>query len=359
MKALITGASGFVGFELTQQLLKLGHDVIAAVGPVQHALEQTRRRRLKETGVTLVDCDLRRPNPLAETPSGWNVLFHLAAYVCTETNSPDVRINDEGTRRLFTQLNTTLEGTRVVYASSIAVSDSPHSGIIRPDTPCRPRTCYGRTKLAGEAVTRELAPRYRFQPTVIRFPTIYGPGFRPNGMFDSLAKRLPQNRLWARIAWPGKMSLLDVRDLAGLLIKAAEHPATAHKTFLASSGEDPTTSQIAQRIAECVGAAYRPLRIPRWATVVLKQLLSGPWQAKGIPYALQIATWRASLLTNGLYCDGRELTELLGMRYRPWQDGFAHMYAEDPRYRSAVVVPLSVTSAAAEVPAADERQKAA
>jgi nucleoside-diphosphate-sugar epimerase len=107
---LITGAAGFVGFELVQRLRSSGCEVIAAVGPVQHDVEAWRLGRLRESWIALVELDLRRKSPFKDIPRDWNVLFHLAAYVRTEDDSEDVEINDGGTRRLLEQLSSTLGG---------------------------------------------------------------------------------------------------------------------------------------------------------------------------------------------------------------------------------------------------------
>jgi hypothetical protein len=65
---------------------------------------------------------------------------------------------------------------------------------------------------------------------------------------------------------------------------------------------------------------------------VLRATLGGWWQARLVPYPVQIAAWRAHLLLNGLYCDGSELAGMLGVSFGDWRQGFRRMYAEDPRH---------------------------
>ena len=64
-RAVVTGASGFVGFALTGLLAdQCGPECVQAiVGPVQHAAEQGRLDRLKDLGVRIVESDLRFLNP--------------------------------------------------------------------------------------------------------------------------------------------------------------------------------------------------------------------------------------------------------------------------------------------------------
>ena len=330
MQALVTGASGFLGYALIRELTEAGVSVIAAIGPAQSEIETRRALDLKEQGIRRVALELRRERPLDEVPTEWDTLFHLAAYVRTEEESEDVHVNDVGTARLLAQLP--LAAKRVVYTSTLAVADNAPTGCIAPDTVCQPQTAYGKSKLAAEAIVRERCEANSAAHTIVRMPTLYGPGFRYGGMFDVLPKRLARRDPMARLAWPGRLALLAVQDAARLVFRAAGDSRTNGRTFLASSNENPATWQIAEAIASATGSSYRALPFPGAATTVLRAVLGTWWQASVVPYALQIAAWRARLLINGLYCDGSELGQLLDLTYRDWREGVARMYAEDPRH---------------------------
>jgi len=331
MKALVTGASGFVGHRLARLLTEEGAGVVAVVGPVQNELEARRIEDLERHEIRIIKSDLRRDPPLAETPDpeDWDTLFHLAAYVRTEENSPDVRINDLGTARLLRQLP--VENKRVVYTSTIAVGDNAPDGKVTAETPCDPRTTYGTTKLAAEELVRTECHRRDAAHTIVRLPTIYGAGYRPGGMFDVLPRRLAAKDPLARVTWPGRLALLAVEDAATLLFRAAACEATEGRTFVASSNENPATWEIAEAIAAATAAPYRPLRLPKLGVRAGRAVLGPWWQASALPHWIQISAWRANLLLNGLYCDGGELLELLGLTPQDWRQGFHRMYAEDSR----------------------------
>jgi UDP-glucose 4-epimerase len=324
MRALITGASGLIGFELVKQLHRRGTAVSAAVGPQDTERESRRVRELEQLKIPIIPCELRRERPLERVPTDWDVLFHLAAYVRTEEDSADVHINDHGTQRLLDQLP--LAQKRVVYTSTLAVADNALGGKITSATRCTPRTAYGRTKLAAEGIVRSTCQLQGATNTTIRMPTTYGRGFRPHGIFDVLPERLARQELLARIAWPGRLALLSVEDAAELLWRSAEVPETRGRVFLASSNENPMTWEIAAAIAQARGIPYRPLPLPKPFAALLRAALGRWWQTSAIPHALQITAWRAGLLLNGLYCEGAELTQMLGLTYRPWREGFAEMY---------------------------------
>jgi nucleoside-diphosphate-sugar epimerase len=119
MKFAVTGAAGFVGGALCELLVQqFGTDSVqAVVGPAPiHDKERARHQRLQRMGVRIVSSDLRKSPVPWEPLEEFDVLFHLAAYVKTEENSPDVHINDEGVDRLIQELG---------RASKVAASSIP------------------------------------------------------------------------------------------------------------------------------------------------------------------------------------------------------------------------------------------
>lgn len=339
-RAAITGAAGFVGFALTQLLSERWgvEKVQAIVGPVQHATEQGRLDRLKGMGVRVIESDLREMPVLKRELQDFDVFFHLAAYVRTEENSRDVRINDQGTARLLDELGERLRGKRFVYSSTIAAVDLPSDGgRMTMATPCRPRTEYGATKLAAESIVKSAAAKIGFDYVTLRLPTVYGPGYRPGGMFDTLAGTLPHGALSARINWPGKMSIVAVNDLAEILLSSATCPEMSGETFLVSTNEDPTMGEIAREIATVLDVPHKPVELPSWFSRSLGVFKASFWNAQWVPHFVRIMAWRLSLVNEGLYADGSELTQLLAMNYTPWREGFRIMYGKQSKGDRKVV----------------------
>jgi UDP-glucose 4-epimerase len=345
MKVAITGAAGFVGFSLTRLWLERygASRIQALVGPCQHTVEEERLGRLKTMGMPIIPIDLRKSPVLAQPLDDFDILFHLAAYVRTEEDSPDVYINDVGAERLLEELGPRLAGKHVVYTSTIAAVDSfpPHTGRITDETPCLPRTVYGITKLRAETILKRCAKKYGFTWTILRLPTVYGPGYRPGGMFDVFAKDLPRDKLSVRIAWPGRMSIVEVDDLAKLLLAAGTDERMAHQTYFVSSGEDPEMGEMAAHTADVLGTPYRPIALPKILVSVLLGMLGPVWQARLMPHFLQISAWRVSLVLTGFYCDGSRLTKLLGIEYTPWREGFRKMFSTAKEAATTVSVDRS------------------
>ena len=195
MKAVVTGAAGFIGSHLASSLLEAGQEVLgidcftdyyprsmkeANLAPLR---DHARFRLVEER---LQDAEL--PRHL----EGASAVFHLAAQAGVRASwgrefAHYTEHNVLATQRL---LEAALEAgrPRIVYASSSSVYGDAPVLPLREDSPCRPVSPYGVTKLAGEHLAL-LYHRNHGLPTVsLRFFTVYGPRQRPDMAFHRFLK---------------------------------------------------------------------------------------------------------------------------------------------------------------------------
>ena len=339
LRALITGAAGWVGFNLCRLwLAKYGpQSVIALTGPLQHETERRRFGKLCQWPVQRVPLDLRRRPVLGGSQiEDFDVLFHLAAYVRTEDDASDVRINDNGTQWLLEELGERLRDKHLVFTSSISAVDTTRAkgGWMDAETECCPRTEYGRSKLNAERIIKAQSVRLGFTYSILRLPIVYGPGYRPAGMFEFFSEQLPKKTLGSRLPWPGRISIVAVEDTAHILAEAAVREEMRGRTFFVSSAEDPKMADMARVAAACLGVNYTPLptgKVLFRLAGTLGRVLCG---ATFLPHSLRILGWRVSLVVDGFRCDGAEVTRMLDMRYLPWSDSFHRMFELRPRTAS-------------------------
>jgi nucleoside-diphosphate-sugar epimerase len=139
MKALVTGATGFVGSHLVEALRSRGHQVTALVRSPSKAAA------LEPLGVRLVPGDLDDAGSLARAVEGQDLVFHVAGLVAAKDEREFVRVNRDGTASLVAAAARARVG-RFVYVSSMAAGGPAGKG--RPLTgaePPRPVTGYGRS----------------------------------------------------------------------------------------------------------------------------------------------------------------------------------------------------------------------
>lgn len=194
-------------------------------------------------------------------------VVHLAARVhVMNDNSTDPiaefrRINVEGTRALARQA-ATAGVKRFVFVSSIKVNGEftePGKPFTAHDA-SSPKDPYGQSKAEAEDVLRSIASETGMEVVIIRPPLIYGPGVKANfaAMMNWLNRGIPLPLGRTENA----RSLLALDNLVDLIITCLDHPSAANQTFLASDGEDVSTTQLLQKMAAALGKKARLVPVP-------------------------------------------------------------------------------------------------
>jgi dihydroflavonol-4-reductase len=250
MKALVTGATGFLGSAVVRQLLAYGWDVRALVRPCSD------RRNVERLPIETALGDLTESASLEAACSGCEALFHVAAdYRLWAKDSAELyRTNVEGTRNI---MRAALQAgmTRIVYTSSVATLGLPADGTPGDeDTPVTIAEMIGpykRTKFLAEQAVRLMA--HEGAPIVIVNPST------PIGPRD--VKPTPTGRMVldaARGRTPAYvdtgLNVAHVDDVAAGHLLAYEHGRSGERYVL--GGENLTLREIFAIVAEC--ARRRP-----------------------------------------------------------------------------------------------------
>jgi UDP-glucose 4-epimerase len=201
MKTIVTGAAGFIGSHLSEQLVAAGHDVIgidAFTDYYPRDVKQQNLSRLRASGhFTLIESALAAVD--------WNSLldgvawvFHLAAQAGVRKSwGRDFHVytvnNVEGTQILLEACkNRPIE--RLVYASSSSVYGDGVPLPMREDARAQPVSPYGVTKLAAEQLCHLYCVNYGVPTVAIRYFTVYGPRQRPDMGFHQFFMAAMGNR---------------------------------------------------------------------------------------------------------------------------------------------------------------------
>jgi nucleoside-diphosphate-sugar epimerase len=312
MTVFVTGGTGFIGRRLMPQLIERfgAAHITLLVHTSSKPHEAEAAATFRSAGVTLVHGDLNdSPITAAAPPVHVDFVFHLGANIDTDTSEEEHRVNDVGTANLLAWLGESIRGGRIVYTSSVAVHDRAGiaDGPLTEESPFTPRTAYGVTKLRGEQVICDAAPRMGFTWTTTRLPTVYGPGAKQGGMFDLLISGVQTGGLISRINWPGRTSVIFVDDVGAILIDLAGCSDAGNQVYCIDSGEDLTLADIAHEVATLVGRRPRPVRVPALAWRVVRRVAWNPVVGALVPRRMHVTYWRLTLVVDdGFWYDARK-----------------------------------------------------
>src|SRR4051812_15615406 len=185
MKCVVTGAAGFIGSHLCEELLRGGHEVAgvdAFIPYYPRAVKEANLARVRgRPGFALHALDLRT-DPLDAAVAGADAVFHLAAMPGLPRSWTDFDLyescNVTATQRLLAAAGRVRTLHRFVYASTSSVYGRYASG--DETLPARPISPYGVTKLAAEQLCRAHAEELGLPLVVLRYFSVYGPGQRPD-----------------------------------------------------------------------------------------------------------------------------------------------------------------------------------
>jgi nucleoside-diphosphate-sugar epimerase len=187
MRYVVTGAAGFIGSHLAEALQAAGHDVVgidAFTDYYDAALKEQNARGLDVHRLDLAADELDF--------AGFDGVFHLAARPGVRSFG-DVfpqylRDNVLATQRVFEAA--VRDRVRVVFASSSSVYGETERYPTPENTPPRPLSPYGITKLTGEQLARAYASSFGLDAVVLRYFNAFGPRQRPDMAFTRIAHGL-------------------------------------------------------------------------------------------------------------------------------------------------------------------------
>lgn len=257
MRALVTGAGGFVGRHLTAVLRREGAEVCACCGP-RDDVEGDLTLDVTDTPAIRSALESFRPT----------VIFHLAAQTfvpnALQTPTATYEANVMGTAGLAQAVRECAASARILFASSAEVygAREPTDYPLRESLDLRPRNPYGASKAAAEMLLLGEARSFGTDVVIARAFNHIGPGQHERFSIASFAAQL------ARIAggappqlWVGNLGaardFLDVRDVVEAYVALARDGERA-EVYNVCSGAAITIRDV---LRELIGIARVPVEV--------------------------------------------------------------------------------------------------
>lgn len=262
MKVLVTGATGFLGGHIVEELRSAGHEVRALVR------RTSRMERLGELGVETVMGELKDEESLKRAVEGVEGVVHAASTMAGPAEEY-VAATVEGTLAL---LNAAAGAgvRRFIYVSSIGVHRIKGRKTITEDTPYEndPEMLgpYTNSKIAAELEALEFSKKGAMQVAVIRPGILYGPG----GKWNISRLGYPVGQAYMTIGFgSAPLPVCYVKNCAGAIRTALEFPNLNGTAFNIVDDETFTAKEYLKRLKQEVRPGMKIIPGSYWLLKLL------------------------------------------------------------------------------------------
>ncbi|MCK6619991.1 MAG: NAD(P)-dependent oxidoreductase [Calditrichaceae bacterium] len=167
-KILVTGAGGFIGYQLNNFLVKAGHQVIG--------IDIQFPPGAAHSSFEMHTLDFRQSQQMRAVMENVDIVFHLAsAHLKTNLNKSEYWSVNVHSLAPLMEIAHAAGVKRFIHTSSVGVYGNLTSWPANEQSPCRPQSIYGETKLAGEQQVREFGDRKGLPYVILRPAWVFGP----------------------------------------------------------------------------------------------------------------------------------------------------------------------------------------
>ncbi|MER5390646.1 NAD-dependent epimerase/dehydratase family protein [Saccharopolyspora sp. NPDC002686] len=270
MRALVTGAAGFIGSHLVEQLLVDGHQVIGL-----DDLSTGRRSNLpiEHPDLQLVPGSILDAAVVDEVMAGADVVYHLAAavgaFVIQERTRQGLLTNVHGTENVLDAA--VRHNTRALIASTSEIyGKNAKVGLVEGDdrvigSPLKSRWTYAEAKAIDESLTYSYVRELGLKAVIVRLFNTVGP--RQSGRYGMVIPRLVAQALQGRpltIFGTGRQirCFCHVADVVPALIRLARLDRAQGMAINLGSTEQVSIEDLAARIIAMTGSPSTTIRVP-------------------------------------------------------------------------------------------------
>ena len=256
---LVTGATGFIGNALCDELSRFPYVVRSALRSVNSGL-------IASDSVVVGEID--GATDWSSALRNVDVVIHLAArvHVMADQSADPLaefrRFNVDGTLTLASQA-IQAGVRRFIYISSVKVNgeDTNFGNPFTELDIANPQDAYGLSKLEAEQGLLLIAQKTSMEVVIIRPPLVYGNGVKAN--FSAMMRAVKRGVPLPFGAIRNLRSFVYIGNLVSLILCCIHHPAAVNQVFLVSDGHDLSTTDLLKLCASSLGVKVRLLPVPQ------------------------------------------------------------------------------------------------
>ena len=283
---LVTGATGFIGSRLVEELINKGYDVTSLI---RKGKEGNSKSNIIYGDLTDEKIDFKDLE--------FDCVFHLASHTPLEKNKKILeKVNLEGTKKLFQEIK--LITKSIIYISGLGVYGEAGETVIDESQNYNPNTNFVKIRLDAEKYLKDNSVEHKIDFAVVHFGDVYG----PDGWFyEMLIKRLKKNTF--RMPKGGKYykGFVHVDDAVGSMIAVLENKRFG-ESFIVADSNPVTFKEFSNFTADQINAKH-PGSVPMF---LAKAILGGDL---------------IKLLTTSMKVSNKKISEIYEFKYSNYKEG--------------------------------------
>jgi len=314
VRVLVTGGTGFIGSHATAALLAAGHEVRLMARTPSKVERVLAPRGIVPTEV--VPGDMADADAVRAAIGGCDAVLHAAAAVGVASGDLSAVAGNVAGTRTVVGLAVEAGCDPVLYTSSVATLYPTTATMLHRDSPlAEPISEYGRSKVEAERAVRALQDE---GAPVVSFLIggVYGPD---QPQLDSSMRSIVAATTQVMVVTSGGVGVLDVRDLAALLVAALE-PGRGPRRYL-TGGRFLDWATWTDELSAVIGRPCKRVRVPGQVMTTIGRGIDLAKRVRHFEYPL---TYEAALyMTSGVPTDDSETLADLGFVYRSTRETLA------------------------------------
>ena len=260
MRAVIIGGTGFLGSHLIDHLLQKDYDILC----IGRAGSDT--TYIDSLAIPRVVGDIMDQDSIEQHLQEADIVFHLSALlgVAKVSREQYFMVNVDGAINVL-EAAISKHAKAFVFPSSFGAM-GPVGTLEQPmdeDTPCRPDSYYGESKLAAEKKIRKIGAG-KIACIVVRPPSIFGPRSAPKASASLLFKTMRRKTAIIVGDTLNYLPICFVKNLVVAMVTFAEQKQSGHHTYLIAEDPPIKFNELLAMIGQEFGITKRILHIPFW-----------------------------------------------------------------------------------------------